>query len=1468
MISSYRVLFLLGLSVSLVLAGCGGGSSNSGSGSGTGTTTPTPTVSSISPTSVMAGAGDTKLTVNGTNFQSNTTITVGGVVEATSYVSSTQVSATVNASQLANGGQLSVIALNGSVSSGSGAAVSLEVDNPAPTIASVSPGTVSAGVDGQTVTIVGTGFVPATVININGTAHAAAFVSSTQVNITLSSADVSAAGPLSLTAYNASPGGGTSAASTLTVTNPWPGLGITVSPSSMMMGGTSPVVVTVTGSNFIPTSSVVVNGVTRATTYISSTQLSFSVTVADQATSQILSVYVNNPTPGGGNSGTAAVNILTQLPTPVLSQVNPTQIVQGSSDTTLVITGTNLAEQVSGNWTTTSQIYWNGTALTTSLMYAYNSTDVVYATVPASLLTTVGTANITAVSSISTPSTSNALTVSVTLPPAPTISSIYPNSGPINTAQTLYIYGTGFTSSSTVALNGTTISSTFVNSGQLTVNLPASDVSTPGNLQFTVTTPAPGGGTSSPMAFTAYVPIVNNSLVFNPVNGLAYVTVPGSVGTPYGNSVVSVDPVSGALGTPILVGSEPNRIAVSDDGKYLWVGLDGASAVRRVNLATGAADLQFSIAGNNTGWYASPAKVVSIAALPVSDTAVVVGTSASGSTFTLAIFDNGVMRTATSSSFEPLALQVNGTNSEIYAATSGTYAVYTYSASGLTLKSTATNGSYAGYFSDDLQVTGGRTYTDLGTVYDAEAGALLGTFYASGTIAAQGPTTADTTLGRVFILDNPQGYASVNGYNEIQAFDLNTFNLLANNTIPVGVQTTSTTVSNSYASHLNRWGANGLLFRTGIGVYSLRSNQVQDLSGTTADLAVNLTSSGATATGANTTYSAVVTNNGPSTATGISLVANLPATGVLVSVTPTAGSCSSSALIVTCNLGSLANQATATVNIVVLQTTAGDVVASAQVSASENDSDSSNNQSSTTVTVTGATYNLQPSLTSIAPSGIKAGASDTVITVTGAGFNSGSTVELNGTALATTYEDSGTLTATVPSSNLATMGWASITVVNATPGGGTSNTLPLTVYNVLTIGVNHILYDPYSRNIMASVGAGSSTVSGNSIAPIQPNTGTVGTAVSIGSQPSNLALTSDGGILYTILTGSQSVARFNMLTQQPDFTWQVPNMSANQLRGITTQPGNENTIALDLGSWAGNAIFDFDPVNKTAAMRGQASGPYTGSCIVMPTANDMLSFDTDTSGSTLDHYTVTTAGFTYYNYSQYVESTLTRGGCFKADGNKVYTVTGGVADWTTTPATQLGVFSAAASSSWGYSGDVLPDSSLGRTFYVIDLANTCCSSGYDTLQAYSNLSYMASNTVSIDFTGTEGTSSSYSVTDVIRWGQDGVAILTSGGHIYLLRGAAIVPGLLSQNTAATLTSSSSSILSVGSSNTLLTLTGSNFQPGVAVTWNGSYRTTTIVDSTHVSVAIPASDLAATSTATLVATNPGATASGSLTITVQ
>ena len=314
----------------------------------------------------------------------------------------------------------------------------------------------------------------------------------------------------------------------------------------------------------------------------------------------------------------------------------------------------------------------------------------------------------------------------------------------------------------------------------------------------------------------------------------------------------------------------------------------------------------------------------------------------------------------------PVALQVNGTTSEVYAAANNSYAVYTYSAAGLTQKgTTATNGNYTTSGIDDLQVTGGRTYTDIGTVYDAEAGALLGTFYVAGSTIAQGPTVADTTLGRAFILDNPQGYVYSNGYTQIQTFNTSDFNPSSTSVIPVGVSTNTNYQYNGNASHLTRWGANGLAFRTSVGVYSVRSNLVKDLSGTSADVALSLTSSGGTATGGNTTYTASVANNGPSTATGIALTAQLPLTGVVVSATPTSGSCSISTAGVACNLGSLANQATAKVTIVVLQTASGSVDASAQVSASETDPLLTNNQSSSTVAVSGAAYNLQPTVASI-----------------------------------------------------------------------------------------------------------------------------------------------------------------------------------------------------------------------------------------------------------------------------------------------------------------------------------------------------------------------------------------------------------------------------------------------------------------------------------------------------------------------
>jgi hypothetical protein len=64
------------------------------------------------------------------------------------------------------------------------------------------------------------------------------------------------------------------------------------------------------------------------------------------------------------------------------------------------------------------------------------------------------------------------------------------------------------------------------------------------------------------------------------------------------------------------------------------------------------------------------------------------------------------------------------------------------------------------------------------------------------------------------------------------------------------------------------------------------------------------------------------------------------------------------------------------------------------------------------------------------------------------------------------------------------------------------------------------------------------------------------------------------------------------------------------------------------------------------------------------------------------------------------------------------------------------------------------------------------------------------------------------------------------------------------------------------------MTASIFVPGAVLLWNGAERSTTFVDSAHLTVAIPASDVSQSGTANVVVNNPGANNSGSISFNVQ
>ena len=99
---------------------------------------------------------------------------------------------------------------------------------------------------------------------------------------------------------NPAPGGGVSSPLNFAVNNPAPTLS-SLSPASAVVGATSQTL-TLTGTNFLASSTVTYNGVGHAATLVSSTQLTISLSATDQATAGSYAVVVTNPAPGGGTS--------------------------------------------------------------------------------------------------------------------------------------------------------------------------------------------------------------------------------------------------------------------------------------------------------------------------------------------------------------------------------------------------------------------------------------------------------------------------------------------------------------------------------------------------------------------------------------------------------------------------------------------------------------------------------------------------------------------------------------------------------------------------------------------------------------------------------------------------------------------------------------------------------------------------------------------------------------------------------------------------------------------------------------------------------------------------------------------------------------------------------------------------------------------------------------------------------------
>jgi len=200
------IRLVCGLLTALVFAACGGG------GGGTSpppVQNPIPVLTSISPTSASAGGPAFTLTVTGSRFISSSKVRWNGSDRTTTFVSATQLTAAIRASDIASSGTATVTVFNPSPGGGTSGAKTLDILSGVPVLSSLAPSSTPAGTPDFTMTVNGAGFVSASAVLWNGSPRTTTFVSSTRLDAQILSSDVATMGSRPVTVENPPPGGGT-----------------------------------------------------------------------------------------------------------------------------------------------------------------------------------------------------------------------------------------------------------------------------------------------------------------------------------------------------------------------------------------------------------------------------------------------------------------------------------------------------------------------------------------------------------------------------------------------------------------------------------------------------------------------------------------------------------------------------------------------------------------------------------------------------------------------------------------------------------------------------------------------------------------------------------------------------------------------------------------------------------------------------------------------------------------------------------------------------------------------------------------------------------------------------------------------------------------------------------------------------------------------------------------------------------
>ena len=319
--------------------------------------------------------------------------------------------------------------------------------------------------------------------------------------------------------------------------------------------------------------------------------------------------------------------------------------------------------------------------------------------------------------------------------------------------------------------------------------------------------PLEGGGSIRSLAFST------NDLVFDPSRGVLYATMNPTGDA--GNSVLTIDPTSATVTGALPVGSNPSVLAISDDGSSLYVGIDGAHSVCRVDLASMTVGPLLSLVQNNAD--RNPSIASQIAAVPGSSTQYVVSRTQRGGFPGLSLYDGDTLLTTLDNLLAGDSITFTDSSTLFGLGTLSPSDLVRFSVTATTItpgqdvKGLITGGN------SRITSNGGWVFAADGQTVSAATLAAVGTYNASITPTGPNPVVIPSAVlpdadgTNVWFLRGPD--------RVLLDFDRTTF--LLRRSISLDPVSADVDLRLGNASALVRWSSTGLAFRTISAIYVL-----------------------------------------------------------------------------------------------------------------------------------------------------------------------------------------------------------------------------------------------------------------------------------------------------------------------------------------------------------------------------------------------------------------------------------------------------------------------------------------------------------------------------------------------------------------------------------------------------------------------------------------------------------------------